>query len=141
MLRILVPVDGSENATRVVEFVIMLAAKLKETDIHLITVRDPMDSLEAHRLRTDEQIRLFNQQAGESTLASGRKLLKEAGVPYTANILIGEVAQTIADYAKVQHCDMIIMGTRGVGTISGFLMGSVASKVVPLASIPVTLVR
>lgn len=65
MLSILVPVDGSKNATRVVELVITLMAKSKETDIHLITVRDPMDSLEALRLRTDEQKRRFNQQ-GES---------------------------------------------------------------------------
>lgn len=57
------------------------------------------------------------------TLTSGRKLLKEVDIPYTANILIGAIAQTMADDATGQHCDMIILGTRGVSTISSLLMG------------------
>jgi nucleotide-binding universal stress UspA family protein len=36
---------------------------------------------------------------------------------------------------------MIAMGTRGMGTIGNLLMGSVATKVVHLASVPVTLVK
>jgi hypothetical protein len=65
----------------------------------------------------------------------------ESGIPYTASIEIGEIAQTITDYAKQQHYDMIVMGTRGMGTIGSLLMGSEATKVVHLASVPVTLVK
>ncbi len=56
MLKILVPVDGSENSARAVEYVIGFAAVLKDKEIHVITVRDPMDSLQVHRFWTDEQI-------------------------------------------------------------------------------------
>jgi nucleotide-binding universal stress UspA family protein len=141
MLKILIPVDGSDNATRVLEYAIRLVSRSKETRIHLITVRDPMDSLQVHRFWTAEQIHAFQQEAGDAALQPARKRLDEAGISYTASIEIGEIAQTITEYAKQQHYDMIIMGTRGMGTIGSLLMGSVATKVVHLASIPVTLVK
>jgi len=141
MFKILIPMDGSDNAARAVDYVIKLVTQSKQMEIHLITVRDPMDSLGVHRFWTDEQIRAFNQGAGDFALQAGRKRLDEAGIPYTPKIVIGEIAQTITEYAKEQHCDMIVMGTRGMGTIGSLLMGSVATKVVHLASIPVTLVK
>lgn len=141
MLKILVPVDGSDNSSRVVDYVIGLVAKSKQTDIHLITVRDPMDSLQVHRFWTTEQIHAFQQESGNAALQAARKRLDDAGIPYTAKIAIGEIAQSIAEYANEQHCDMIAMGTRGMGTIGSLLMGSVATKVVHLASVPVALVK
>lgn len=141
MLKILVPVDGSDNATRVVEYAIRLVSRSKETRIHLITVREPMDSLQVHRFWTAEQIHAFQQKAGNAALQPARKQLDEAGISYTASVEIGEIAQTIAEYTEQQQFDMIIMGTRGMGTIGNLLMGSVATKVVHLASIPVTLVK
>jgi nucleotide-binding universal stress UspA family protein len=44
------------------------------------------------------------------------------------------------------HCDQIIMGTRGLGAggvaaISGLLLGSIATKVLHLVDVPVTLVK
>ena len=62
-------------------------------------------------------------------------------MPYTAGILIGEIAETITKDASDRHCDMIVMGTRGMGTIGSLLMGSVATKVVHLADVPVALVK
>lgn len=141
MLKILVPVDGSDNSMRAVNFVISAVAKSRDAQVRLITVRDPMDSLQVHRFWTDKQIHAFQQESGNAALQPACKRLDEGGIPYTANILIGDIAQTIVKYADEFQCDMIVMGTRGMGTIGSLLMGSVATKVVHLARMPVTLVK
>lgn len=50
-------------------------------------------------------------------------------------------AQHIAEFASENACDEIIMGTRGMGAVGNLVLGSVATKVVHLATVPVTLVR
>jgi nucleotide-binding universal stress UspA family protein len=54
---------------------------------------------------------------------------------------VGDIAATIVRLAAKQHCDMIYMGTRGMGAVSGLVMGSTATKVLHLASVPVVLVH
>ncbi|HXD75498.1 MAG TPA: universal stress protein [Vicinamibacterales bacterium] len=50
-------------------------------------------------------------------------------------------AFAIIDYANDHEIDLIVMGTHGRGTLGHFLMGSVAERVVRLASCPVLTVR
>ena len=47
----------------------------------------------------------------------------------------------IADQAKKQGFDQIVMGTRGLNRVSGLLLGSVATGVLHLVDIPVTLIK
>ena len=56
-------------------------------------------------------------------------------------ILVGDPAETIAKVAREQACDLIVMGTRGLGTVTGVLLGSVATKVIHLSDRPVLLVK
>lgn len=141
MLNILVPVDSSENALRAIDYVISLAAQLKEVTIHVVTVRDAMDSPQLHRFWTQEQIHAFQQESGRALLDGARQRLDKAGLPYIANIAIGDIAESIVKYAHEQHCNMIVMGTRGMGTIASLMLGSVATKVVHLAAMPVLLIK
>ncbi len=141
MLRILAPIDGSNNAARVVDYVAGLAAKSKDAEVCLINVRDAMDSPQVHRFWSAEQIHEFQQKEGNLLLEAARKRLDAAGVRYTAEVVIGDIAPTIAEQARAKGCDVIVMGTRGMGTIGSLLMGSVATKVVHLAEVPVTLVK
>ena len=141
MLKILAPIDGSHNAERVIDYLIQLASRAKGTEITLINVREPVDAPQVHRFWNDQQIREFQQQEGDLLLDAARKRLDSAGVRYSAEVIIGEIAPAIATQASAKGCDMIVMGTRGMGTIANLLMGSVATKVVHLATVPVTLVK
>jgi len=141
MLRILAPIDGSPNATRVVDYLIALAGKSRNMEIVLVNVRDAMDSPEVHRFWNAEKIHEFQQQEGGMMLADARQRLDTAGVRYTAEVVIGNIAPAIAGHAKSRSCDMIVMGTRGKGTLGRLLLGSVATEVVHLAEMPVTLVK
>jgi nucleotide-binding universal stress UspA family protein len=62
-------------------------------------------------------------------------------VPCTSAILVGYVAQSIARHADEAGCDAIVMGTRGMSAIGNLLMGSIATKVIHLTKLPVTLVK
>ncbi len=49
-------------------------------------------------------------------------------------------AQIIAEIAKLIHADVIIVGTRGHGPVSGLLVGSVAQRLLHLAPCPVLVI-
>ena len=53
----------------------------------------------------------------------------------------GEVATTIARMTQAQGCDQVVMGSHGRGVLEGLLLGSVATKVLHLVNVPVTLVK
>jgi nucleotide-binding universal stress UspA family protein len=44
-------------------------------------------------------------------------------------------------YAEDKQCEQIVMGTRGLGTVSNLVLGSVATKAIHLAKVPVLLVK
>ena len=71
----------------------------------------------------------------------GFALLDKAGIPYTAAVLVGPVAETIVDYAQKNGCEKIVMGTRGLGALGSVLLGSVTSRLMSLTDLPVTLVK
>jgi nucleotide-binding universal stress UspA family protein len=67
--------------------------------------------------------------------------LRAERIPCTPHLMDGPAAETILRFAETQKIDEIIMGSRGLGAIGNFLLGSVSSKVAHLAAIPVTLVK
>jgi nucleotide-binding universal stress UspA family protein len=54
---------------------------------------------------------------------------------------VGPLGPSIAGFAKQLGCDTIIMGTRGMGSVTGALLGSVSTDVIRCADVPVTLVK
>jgi len=139
MLKVLVPVDGSENSNRVAQLVIKQASLVKEPlDIHLLNVQHPLPGT----IRgVSEQAKQFHNEEGMAALAGARKLLDDAKLKYTHHISVGDVAGAVAQAAADLKCDQIIMGTRGMGTVGNMLLGSVASKVLHMVNVPVMLVK
>ena len=56
-------------------------------------------------------------------------------------VLSGDAAERLLEYAREQAIDLIALGRRGVGQIRGLLMGSVSLKINSLAECPVLTVR
>ena len=141
MKAILVPVDGSESATRAVKAAMKALDQVDGAVLHVITVHPPIVSGNVTRFFSAEAIQDYYEDEGRNALLPAKKLLDESGVGYQEKILVGPVAQTVAEYAKKNHCDLIIMGTRGLGTVSGLVLGSVTTKVLSLVDIPVMLIK
>ena len=70
-----------------------------------------------------------------------KKRLSEAGIRHAADVVMGDLAHTIVDQDKAKGCNLIMMGTRGMGSVASLLMRSVATKVIHLAGMPVMLVK
>lgn len=139
MLKILIPVDGSDNSLRVVKHIIDKAVLYKDAvQIHLLNVQRPFPGT----IRgVKEQAEQYHRDEGEKALAGVRKLLDDAGLQYSCHISIGDAGEVIARFAKDQKVDQIVMGTRGGGAVANMLLGSVATKVLHLAEVPVLLVK
>jgi nucleotide-binding universal stress UspA family protein len=141
MLKALIPVDGSANSDRAVKHVIAMAEGREPVEIHLLNVQEPADNWELKRFMPQSEIEAMQESRGGDCLASARELLDKAGIRYTPHVLIGPVAETIARLALEQGCNMIVMGTRGSTSLGSLLLGSVTTKVIHLAAVPVTLVK
>lgn len=141
MLKALIPFDGSENALRAIDHLIGLVQEHEPMKVHLLHVREPVDSWEMRRMLKADEISALQVAEGEDVLQAARQRLDAAGIPYTAEVLIGEIGPTIARRAEEIGCAKIIMGSRGASAITGLLLGSVTTKVLHFAHVPVTIVK
>lgn len=141
MRKALVPVDGSRNSDRAVKYVIALRQSCPSMEVVLLNVQEPVDSWEVRSFLKPEEIDALAEGKGGDALKSARVLLDAAGVRYTPSVMVGPVAETIAKTALEQGCDGIVMGTRGLGEVESLVLGSVTTKVIHLAEVPVTLVK
>ncbi|WP_295396573.1 universal stress protein [uncultured Thiodictyon sp.] len=140
-MRFLVPCDGSEHSLRALRHLLRLAAGHPAPELRLLNVRDPADAWEVRSFLNPKEIADIQQQEGEADLRGARDLLEATGIAYTAQVACGPIAETIAEFSIQQGCDHIVMGTHGRGTLASLFLGSVASAVVHLSPLPVTLVK
>ena len=141
-MKILLPVDGSENSLRAVQHVIAMKEQYSDPiEVHLPNVQLPVASGAVKMFISQQQLNDFYRDEGMAALKEARALLDQAGVSYQHHIGVGDLAGTITSYAKDKQCRQIVIGTRGRGSFAGALLGSVATKVVHLADIPVLLIK
>ena len=141
MLRLLLPIDGSETSNQAVDYALRMIDLYKDKpEIHLLNAQPPFSGGVTMFIRRD-QIKQFHQDEGLEALAAARSRLDAQNVPYSYHIAIGDPGEAITKYAKENRCDQICMGTRGLGHVTGMLLGSVATKVIHLADVPILLVK
>ena len=143
MLKVLLPVDGSESSVRATEALISSLAWYRERPvIDVLAVHLPVPKLPNMNLVvSDEMIERYYAEESDAMLAPSIRALDAASVTYTVNKRVGPIAEKIVDHARQSGCDVIFMGTRGMTALPNMVMGSVATKVLHLAHIPVVLVH
>lgn len=136
---IAVAVDGSEHARRALEHAVSLVQSLQTpatlTLIHVnptMMVSEPPFGVEIDQ-RLDEE--------GHELTEAYRSYLDPTGVQYTIRYHDGDPATVICDLATEEKADLIIMGTRGMSTVSELFLGSVSHKVIQHAKCPVLTVK
>jgi len=81
------------------------------------------------------------QRAGEDLLKKAMEDFGNSGLTIDTRIIWGNPSMEICREAKEGRFDLVMMGSRGLGEIKGYLMGSVSNRVVRHASCPVLIVR
>jgi nucleotide-binding universal stress UspA family protein len=144
MVKFLLAVDGSESAVRATRQLVTALPLYAETPaIELVNVHPPLPYVGGFSgiAISKDMVERYYKEEGEKALAPSAKVLDEAGAKYTAQLLVGDVPRTIVQHAHETGCTMIYMGSRGMGAVSNLVLGSVATKVLHLADVPVVLVR
>jgi nucleotide-binding universal stress UspA family protein len=142
MTKLLVPVDGSQSCMRAIDHVIARMQRSQQApELHILTVHPPIPYANAIAAIGNEAANRFYREEGNATLKSARDRLDAAAVPYKHHISVGDPADVISRFIKENQITEVIMGTRGMGAVSNLLLGSVASKVIHLVEIPVTLIK
>lgn len=139
--RVLLAVDGSEHATRAVQYVCRFGDEGIPVEATLLNVQLPILSGNVRRFVTQEMIDSYYREEGEAALALAKKALARSGVRFEGRIMAGHIGQTIVQLAEQYRCARIVMGARGLGAIGNMMLGSVAYKVAQLAPMPVTLIK
>lgn len=139
--RILVPTDFSADAEAAVAYALRLADAFGASVQLLHVVEDPIAAgVWSSEVYTAEiaglQINLVRD--AEERL---RDYAAEKGATVTGEVRIGPAARVILQFAKDTGVDLIVMGTHGRTGLAHAVMGSVAERVVRLASCPVLTLR
>ena len=138
-MKILVAVDGSKPSLKAVQMIIDHSDWYREKpEVELITVHLPVPAV--GRVPKSQLDRYYLEE-GQAKLEAAKKKLDAAGVPYKPHVLVGQVAEGIVKQARDKRCDMIVIGTRGMGPVGAALIGSTAMKVLHIAETPVLLVK
>jgi nucleotide-binding universal stress UspA family protein len=142
-MKILVAVDGSRTSLDAVDWLITHAKRYRRPPaVELLTVHEPIPKLARFGLRiTKAEIAKWYRGQGEANLRQARRKLQRARLDFRAQIHVGPVAETIVRHARRTKCDLIVIGSSGMGAAGNLLAASVASRVLHLARRPVLLAR
>ena len=136
---ILLAFDGSDHGRKAAQVAGNLAREQQpKAMVRVVVAVDP--------IQADVGEPNFSRTVSERSL-HGQKLIEEArqllgaGLEIHNDLLFGPASEEIVNAAEIRKCDLIIMGTRGIGGLRGLLLGSHAQKVIAQASCPVLVVR
>lgn len=142
-MKILLAVDGSKYSLDAVDCLIEHADWYRgKPVVELVTVRLPVPKLPRMGMVVGKsQIDRYYREEGEAALAAAKKKLDAAGIGYRAQVLVGQVAESLVEHARKTRCDLIFIGTHGRTAAGNMLLGSTATKVLHISRVPVLLVR
>jgi nucleotide-binding universal stress UspA family protein len=147
--RILVPIDGSPYTDKAIEYAKAIA---KNHGAHIVLlhviVSQHMPVSYEHPYAgglsaIENQMKVAWQKGSKRLLEEKKEALAEFGNKVEIAVLEGDPASEIIDFAEKNQFDLIIMGSKGMGsgTLKRFLVGSVTEKVIHQVITPVLVVR
>lgn len=140
MRKVLLPVDGSDSAFQAAMYLIDFVRQHGPVEVQVVNIQPKPLQWQTHGM---EQDAIDNHLAIDAHFAmkSVVHAFNEAQIAYQTHVKLGDPAETLVALANELGCDHIVMGTRGLGALSGIALGSVARKVLHLANIPVLCVK
>jgi nucleotide-binding universal stress UspA family protein len=136
---ILLGVDGSEHALRAAKTAADLARNMKSEILRIVVAYDSVPPyLGEPNMQTAISARM---KEAEKVLQRAVEIVGEIPGEVHTETLEGPPAEAILDVANTRNCDLIVIGSRGLGRLTGLLLGSQSQKVVQHAPCPVLIVR
>ncbi len=146
--KILIPHDGSEYADKALFWALDIAEKYSaKAEVINVIPLSGLFSTGMYPLETGAP--LFEPSLQRSRDAAHRMVagvlekarFSKPSIAVSSKILEGKPAEKIVEAAKEGRFDLIVMGSRGLGAVREFFLGSVTGRVVNTATCPVVIVK
>lgn len=147
--RILVAFDGSEPSKRALDIAAKTAAMFKGELIILTAVprvtipvfaEEGTGSLRPIDIR-DYQSKMMELYRKSLESAEAEVKMRYPDLKSEALLLEGRPSSTVVEEAEKRDVHLIIMGSRGLGGITGWILGSTSRKVVDQCTKPILIVK
>ena len=142
--KIMVPLDGSELAECVLPHVEAFIKGFNTSDVILVRVVEPETSYHGEYVITPEMLAKRESERKSSAKDYLDKIvnrLKHEGTVLHAEVIVGRVTESLANYAVENDIDLILIATHGHSGVTRWVRGSVADKILRSADVPVLMVR
>ncbi|WP_455289199.1 universal stress protein [Cupriavidus necator] len=139
MTVVVLPTDGSPFSAAAARRLLAPGLFERPLEVHMVHA-SPEIIGRPQAYFSKEQIDQWADEAAEEAFVAIRPLLRSAGVVVTEHRRTGEPAEVIVEVARACGADAIVMGTHGRGAFLAAVLGSVASRVVATAPVPILLV-
>lgn len=138
---ILVAYDGSETSGKALNQAIKFIQSKPGSKLTVAHVLNrPMSAFEGFGWVIPEGYQDKMKEYEDALVKKAEEVIRE--LPYTKiAMLTGNPAQAILEYAKEYNCDLIVMGSRGLGPFKEWMLGSVSHHVVQQSHVPVLIVK
>jgi nucleotide-binding universal stress UspA family protein len=135
--RIVLATDGSSHAEEALKYARDLARR-DHAQVIVVHAFAPVPSYLGEPWGDRAMAR--HVAAGNQVANAAAQKLQEAGLEVIVEVLEGPAADAILRVADVRQSDLIVMGSRGHGTLASLLLGSVSHRVLAHAQVPVMIV-
>jgi nucleotide-binding universal stress UspA family protein len=140
--KILAPLDGSDIGESALSYVETLAINSRAS-VDLLQIVSPPGTVEASLLGGPDWRKFIKtmHDAGENYLKGITTRLSGNGVKSTYEVVTGDPADKIVEYAEDKRISLIAMSTHGRTGLARWVLGSVTDKVLHSAKVPILLAR
>ena len=137
--KILLATDGSENARRAANEAAGLARELSSHVTLVYIIQHPPS--QSRMVKANFDVHSLLEEDAKSEIKHTIDIFETEGLAYTLKGAIGDPAAEIIGIAEKEKADLIVIGSRGFGTLKGVFLGSVSQKVTYHAKCPVMIVK
>ena len=130
--RVLLATDGSDSSENALNY--SLGFLPNDTKLVILSVMPEV---------VKQELETSLRKSHERFVRDAEKLVKNKRPDLVVQAVVEEglPSDVICYYANTENVDMVIMGSRGLGGVKGFLLGSVSRNVVNACSKPVLIVK
>jgi len=137
--KILVPIDGSANSFRGLDMAVSIAKPVGASITVVHAVYEPSRS----EFRNAGSVGKTQKDEAKKIVQRAERTLESNGIPFKTRVVYGNTGYSILKLAhsKSEKIDMIVIGSRGRGSIKEMFFGSTSNYVIHSSKIPVLVVK
>jgi len=136
--KLLVAIDGSEYSNKVLDKAIEYA-NLLDAEIVLVYCHKKFPAIMGQPYRDKEISAIIGET--EKLIKPYLARLKDKNIQVEERLMEEPAGTIISDIARIEKCDLIIMGSRGLTNLASLIVGSVTNRVLQTAPCSVLVVR